>query len=55
MQSKRILVKAFQYLWESNFFKHPVYPYELKENLIIRLKFNNSEKVILCRRDTVVA
>ena len=35
-----------------DFFKHPVYPYSLKENLIVRLELNSSEKVILCTRDT---
>ena len=30
---------------------HPVYPYGLKEDLIIRLELNFSEKVILCTGD----
>ena len=34
------------------FFKHPVYPYGLKEDLIVRLELNSSEKVILCTGDT---
>ena len=34
------------------FFKHPVYPYGLKEDLIERLELNSSEKVILCSGDT---
>ena len=33
-------------------FKHPVYPYGLKEDLIVRLDLNLSEKVILCTGDT---
>ena len=37
---------------DSNFFKHPVYPYELKEDLIVRLKLNSFEKVVLCSGDT---
>ena len=35
-----------------DFFKHPVYPYGLKEDLIVRLQLNSSEKVILCTGDT---
>ena len=34
------------------FFKHPVYPYGLKEDLIVRLVLNSSEKVVLCTEDT---
>ena len=29
------------------FFEHPVYPYQLKEGLIVRLELNSSEKIIL--------
>ena len=35
-----------------DFFKHPVYPYGLKKDLIVRLELNSSEKVILCTGDT---
>ena len=35
-----------------DFFKHPVYPYRLKEDLIVRIELNSSEKVILCTGDT---
>ena len=35
-----------------DFFKHPVYPYSLKEDLIVKLELNSSEKVILCTGDT---
>ena len=35
-----------------DFSKHPVYPYGLKEDLIVRLELNSSEKVILCIGDT---
>ena len=35
-----------------DFFKHPVYPFGLKEDLIVRLKLHFSEKVILCTEDT---
>ena len=34
-----------------DFFKHPVYPYGLKEDLIVKLDLNSSEKVILCTGD----
>ena len=34
------------------FFRHPVYPYGLKEDLIVRLELNSSAKVILCTGDT---
>ena len=37
-----------------DFFKHPVYPYELKEYLIVRLQLNSLEKVTFCGEDTVV-
>ena len=33
-------------------FRHPVYPYGLKEYLIVRLELNSPEKVILYTRDT---
>ena len=34
------------------FFKHPIYPYGLKENLIGSLELNSSEKVILYTGDS---
>ena len=37
-----------------DFFKHPVYPYGLKERLIVRIELNSTEKVILCTGDTNV-
>ena len=49
---KKCLSKRFAISLDFYFFKHPVYPYGLKENLIVRLKLNSPEKVILCRRDT---
>ena len=49
---KRLLLKGLQYLLDFDFFKHPVYPYWLKEDLIVRLDLNSSEKVILCSRNT---
>ena len=44
--------KIFAIPLDFDFFKHPVYPYGLKEDLIIRLELNSSEKVILCAGDT---
>ena len=35
-----------------DFFKHSLYPYGLKEDLIVRLELNSSEKVILAAGDT---
>ena len=49
---KRTLDKRFAIPLDFEFFKHPVYPYGLKEDLIVRLELNSSEKVILCTRDT---
>ena len=39
-------------LLDFDFVKHPVYPLELKEYLIVKLELNSSEKVILCTGDT---
>ena len=44
--------KRFSIPLDFDFFKHPVYPYGLKEDLILRLALNSSEKVILCSGDT---
>ena len=49
---KRTLDERFAIPLDFEFFKHPVYPYGLKEDLIVRLELNSSEKVILCTRDT---
>ena len=38
--------KRFAMPLNSDFFKHPVYPYGLQEDLIVRLELNSSEKVI---------
>ena len=35
-----------------DFLKHPVYPYRLKEDLIVSFQLNSPEKVILCTGDT---
>ena len=44
--------KRFAIPLDFDFFKHPVYPNGLKEDLIVRLDLNSSEKVILCTGDT---
>ena len=49
---KKTLDKRSAIPLDFDFFKHPVYPYGLKEDLIVRLELNSSEKVILCTGDT---
>ena len=49
-----MLDKRFAIPLDFDFFKHPVYPYGLKEDLIVRLELNSSEKLILCTGDTSV-
>ena len=49
---KKTFNKRFAILLDFDFFKHPVYRYGLKEDLIVRLELNASEKVILCIGDT---
>ena len=49
---KKTLDKRFAIPLDFDFFKHPMYPYGLKEDLIVRLELNFSEKVILCTGDT---
>ena len=49
---KKMSDKRFAIPLDFDFFKHPVYPYGLKEDLIVRLELNSSEKVILCTGDT---
>ena len=44
--------KRFAIPLDFDFFKHPMYPYGLKEYLIVRLELNSAEKVILCTGDT---
>ena len=44
--------KRFAIPLDFDFFKHPVYPYGLKEDLIVRLELNSSEKVILFTGNT---
>ena len=45
---KNTFHKRFAIPLDFDFFKHPVYPYGLKEGLIVRFELNSSEKVILC-------
>ena len=49
---KKTFDKRFAVPLDFGFFKHPVYPYDLKEDFIVRLELNSSEKVILCTGDT---
>ena len=49
---RKTFVKRFAAALDLDFFKHPVYPYGLKEDLIVRLELNSSEKVILYTGDT---
>ena len=49
---KKTFNKRFAILLDFYFFKHLVYPYGLKEDLIVRLELNSSEKVIVCTGDT---
>ena len=45
--------KRFPIPLDFDFLKHPVYPHGLKEDLIVRLELNSSEKVIFCTGDTL--
>ena len=49
---KKTFDKRFAIPLDFDFSKYPVYPYSLKEDLIVRLELNSSEKVILCTGDT---
>ena len=49
---KKTFDKRFAIPLDFDFFRHPVYPYGLKEDFIVRLELNSSEKVILCTGDT---
>ena len=49
---KKTFDKRFAMPLNFDFFKHPVYPHGLKEDLIVRLEINSSEKVILCTGET---
>ena len=49
---KKTFNKQFTIPLDFDFFKHPVYPYRLKEDLIVRLELNFSKKIILLTGDT---
>ena len=49
---KKTFGKRFEIPLDFDFFKYPVYPYGLKEKLIVRLELNSLGKVILCTGDT---
>ena len=49
---KKTFDKRFAIPLDFDFFRHPVYPYERKEDLVVKLELNSSEKVILCTGDT---
>ena len=49
---KKTFDKRFATPLDFNFFQHPVYPYGLVEDLIVRLELKSSEKTILCTGGT---
>ena len=49
---KKTFDKRFSIPLDFDFFKDPVYPMRLKDDLIVRLELNSAEKVILCTGDT---
>ena len=49
---KKTYDNRFAIVLAFDFFKHYIYLYGLRENLIVRLELNSSEKVILCTGDT---
>ena len=49
---KKTFDKRFAILLDFDFFKHPVCPYGLKEDLIVKLELNSPGNVILCTGDT---
>ena len=49
---KKAFDKRFAIPLDFDFFKHPLYPYGRKEDLIVRLELNYAEKEILCTGDT---
>ena len=49
---KKTFDKKFAIPLDFDFFKHPVYPYGLKEDLIMKLELNFSKKVNLCTGNT---
>ena len=49
---KKTFDKRFAIPLDFDFFKHPVYPYRLKKDFIVRLELNLSQKVFLCTGET---
>ena len=49
---KKTLDKRLAIPLDFDFFKNPLYLYGLKEDFIVRLELNSSEKAILCHGDT---
>ena len=49
---KKMFDKRFGIPLDFDFFKHPVYPYGFLKDLIVRLKLNSWENVILCSGDS---
>ena len=49
---KNTFDKRFSIPLDFDFFKHPVYPYGLKEDLIVRFELKSLGNVILCTGDT---
>ena len=49
---KKTLHKRLAIPLDFDFFKYPVYPYGLKEDLIGRIELNSAKHVILCTEDT---
>ena len=49
---KKTFDKSFAIPLDFDFFKHLVYPYGLKDDFIVRLELNSSERIILCTGDT---
>ena len=49
---KKTFDKRFAIPLDFDFSKHPVHPYKLREDLIVRLDLNSPKKVVLCAGDT---
>ena len=50
--SQKTFGKRLETFLDFDFLKHTVYDYGLKDDLIVKLELNSSEKVILCSGDT---
>ena len=49
---KKMLDKRFAIPLDFDFFRHPVYGYDLREDMIVRLELNSVQNVILCTGDS---